>query len=211
MFGRRTKDKLFELECWRKSYGDRLDSLEQTVKQSACEHKHIIWEDRYHKQCIPSPWHEYRKTCLDCGKILQGYKTKREWLKAQCKDEDVPERERRARDIIDPLTGMDERTRHLAEDYVVCLKENVMDEEKEEPCRCEVCGVDTIPKTRVEVTNHGSKQTKTALLCTGCFEIYDSLTHGQHRSYGHDRAMDFLHSIAFRVKEYKQGRMSNRV
>ncbi len=94
MLGRVTKDKLFELECWRKSHGDRLDSLEQTVKQSVCEHKHIIWEDRYHKY---PPWHEYRKTCVDCRKILQRYTTKREWLDAQLeiekREEDVKQRE----------------------------------------------------------------------------------------------------------------------
>jgi len=90
-------------------------NLEHRVTQLECEHKYVKWEESNIAGCCVT----YQKECLNCGKILQRYATKREWLDAQY-----------GWDVTDPLTGMSERTRQLAEDYVVCLKKNVMNERK---------------------------------------------------------------------------------
>jgi len=100
-------------------------NLEHRITQLECEHKHVKWVTEE----LSGNLTLYHKKCAECGKVLQNYTDKKRWLDAQysCFGKS---RKGSVADVIDPFTGMSERTRQLAEDYVVCLKKNMMNERK---------------------------------------------------------------------------------
>jgi len=133
MFGRKTRERLDFLESRGRSRDTCIRNLEKSAKQLTCRHDNVVFTDHsgspFWIGFAGSVRQPYEKECAVCGKVLESYTTKKEWLRAQYEEERT-KRPVEGSNVIDPFTGMDEWTRQLAEDYVVRLKKNVMNEEK---------------------------------------------------------------------------------
>jgi len=85
MFNRRIKGGVV-VEVCNMAYERRMDDLERAInkirKQINCDHRAVIFE-----AASPLGGPPNSKCCADCGKILKYYKTKKEWLEEQLKEE----------------------------------------------------------------------------------------------------------------------------
>ena len=72
----RLKDRIRNLEL-------KISDLELNLKQIVCNHHEIEIKETSGYVYMDSPYHFYRKRCKVCGKLLERYNSKLEFLRAK--------------------------------------------------------------------------------------------------------------------------------